>query len=126
MQLTLHNTGPQAVHVLRWGTPFEGAWFAAFVALRRGDEALAFSGPKMKRGEPEARDYLRLAPGQRREASLDMALVFDLTRPGHYTVQPQVQLHDLLVGSAHSVPRPRAQHQGQALHCPPVSFDITP
>jgi hypothetical protein len=128
MRFTLTNTSAAPLQVLSWNTPFEGAWFAPFVTVRRdGGAALPYRGPMLKRGDPQAADYLRLEAGQSLNAELDLALPFDLTVPGRYRVQPRIQLIDLMVPTAAaSAPRPRAQHQGAELACPAVGFTLEP
>lgn len=128
MRFTLTNTGAAPLQVLSWNTPFEGAWFAPFVTVRReGGPALPYRGPMHKRGDPTAADYLRLEAGQSLNAELDLALPFDLSAPGRYRVQPRIQLIDLVAPSAGaSAPRPRAQHQGAELACPAVGFTLAP
>ncbi len=125
LRFTLHNAGATPVWVLSWGTPFEPqGWFAPYVEVRRDGVALPYQGPKMKRGEPTAAQYFELAPGASRTATVDLALPFDLSRPGRYTVQPRLRLHDVAVGPAARVPRPREAHVGQPLRCNPVTIEM--
>ena len=126
LQFTLSNTGTQALHVLVWGTPFESGWFTPYVAVRFGSQPLAYGGPSVKRGDPQLTDYVHLAPGQSRQADVQVSLVFDLRKPGRYHVQPQIQLHDVVVAGQGTVPRPRSEHLGQALACPALKFIIGP
>ena len=50
------NTGPQALRLLDWNTPFEPGWFAPFVTLLRDGRPVTCRGAGMKRGEPAAPD----------------------------------------------------------------------
>jgi len=125
LRLTLHNRGRQTLWLLAWGTPFEQAWLAPFVTVQRDGQPLDYRGAVVKRGEPGADEYLAIAPGQRRQATLDLAEAFDLDAPGHYHVQPQLRLHDWVAGDA-SPPRQLARHQGAALACAPVDFRLLP
>ena len=127
LRLTLHNIGRQTVHVLTWGTPFEG-WLSPFVTVQQGGEALVYGGAALKRGEPGADDYLAIAPGRSRQAVVDLAEVFDLRQPGHLHVLPRIVLHDWLAGAPAGVPlpRPRALHQSAALMCNPVDIKLQP
>lgn len=125
LRLTLHNGGHQTLEVLVWGTPFEPAWFAPWVRVFRADgSALPYRGAKIKRGEPAADDYLRIAPGQSREAAFDLAPAFDTAVPGHYRVQPQVWLHDVVVAQAEgAAPQLRQRQAGSMLVCNAVEFE---
>jgi hypothetical protein len=126
LRFTVTNTGATPLHVLRWNTPFEGAWFAPFVKVKRDGKALPFQGPMIKRAEPQAEDYLRVDAGQSIDAELDLALPFDLSKPGRYRVQPRIRLHDVFadVDKGTAAPRLRAEHQGADLACPAVEFKL--
>ncbi|MEW6703913.1 MAG: protease [Pseudomonadota bacterium] len=124
LRFTLTNAGAAAVWVLTWNTPFERqGWLAPYVELTRDGVPVRYQGPAMKRGEPSAEHYLRLEPGASRTAEVDLALPFDLSRPGRYRVQPRLQLHDV-AGAAARVPRPRSAHTGRRLPCNAVEFDL--
>lgn len=122
--LKVHNPGSQPVQLLRWATPFEPAWFAPWLEVRRNGRPLPYGGAKMKRGDPEAADYLAIAPGASASAGFELAPAFDVSAPGRYTLRPRLVLHDLLVGSA-PVPRTRAQHRAHALGCNDLALDVT-
>ena len=127
MRLTLHNTGRQTVQVLTWGTPFEG-WLSPFVTVQQGGQALAYGGASLKRGEPDADEYLAIAPGRSRLAVVDLAEVFDLGQPGHLQVLPRIVLHDWQAGApvGAPLPRPRALHQGAVLECNSIDVTLQP
>ena len=120
LRFTLMNRGPVALHVLEWNTPFEG-WFGAYVEVTRDGLALSYRGPMVKRGDPSADEYLTLAAGKSRGASVDLVQPFDLTQPGHYRVQPRLTLFDVVAGRA---ARPRSAHTPFALGCNAVEVEI--
>jgi hypothetical protein len=124
LTMRVHNAGASVLHLLTWGTPFEEAWFQPFVEVTHDGRTVSYGGASVKRGEPEADEYLRVAPGQSRQATIDLAEVFDLSAPGRYEVKPRIVLHDVISGAGRP-PRPRAQHQSQALACRAVTFDLT-
>ena len=124
LRLRIANPGPTGVHLLVWGTPFEAAWFAPFVSVFRDGTELAYRGAALKRGDPERSEYLYLAPGRSRSATLDLAEAFDLTQPGRYRVEPRLVLHDVLPADAARPPRSRAQHAPQATACAAVTFEL--
>lgn len=125
LRLTLTNAGRAGVHVLVWGTPFEG-WFAPFVTVAHDGAVLPYQGPSVKRGDPERSEYLRIAAGRSRSAAVDLAQAFDLRRPGHYRVEPRLVLHDVLAVGDAAPPRGRAQHAAQPLECNAVAFELRP
>jgi hypothetical protein len=119
LRFDVRNPGSEAVHLLRWGTPFEGGWFAAFVSVRSPQGELAYQGAKVKRGEPAAEDYLRLAPGQVLSTRVRLEDAFDLSAQVNteLIVQSQWRWHDAIVGGRSKPPRPRDQHQGLEQAC---------
>jgi len=126
LHFSVTNTGATPLQLLRWNTPFEGAWFAPFVEVKRNGKPLPFQGPMIKRADPRAEDYLRLDAGKAIEAELDLALPFDLSAAGLYRVQPRIRLIDVFdAGTAAKAPRPRAEHQGADLTCPTVEFQLS-
>ncbi|MBB5206159.1 hypothetical protein HNQ51_003502 [Inhella inkyongensis] len=118
LRARLHNTGARTLYLLRWGSPWEGAWFAPMVRVWRDDVELPYQGAQAKRGEPERDDYLRLRPGESTQAALRLADAFDLTAPGSYRLQAAWTWHDVM--SQGRPPRPRSQHQSQAQDCGPA------
>ena len=121
LRMTLHNSGTDPVRVLEWGTPFEAGWMAAWAQLRWQGQVVPYQGAQVKRGEPSADEYLDIAAGRKRRATADLAEAFDLNRPGHYELRPQIILHDVFV-QTQGAARPRAQHRPVALHCPALHF----
>ena len=116
LRFTLANRGAVAVQVLEWGTPFEG-WFAAYVEVSRDGVAVPYRGPMVKRGDPAANEYARIAAHRARRAEVDLAQPFDLSVPGVYRVRPRITLFDV-VPARTPAPRPRDRHTAQTLSCP--------
>jgi len=123
LHFKITNGGSQGVRVLGWNTPFEPGWFAPFVTLQRDGQPVTYRGASMKRGDPAAQDYVAIGAGRTRHARIDLAEAFDLSRPGHYRVEPQIVLHDVLPSGMHA-PRARDAHQAQPLACNAVEFDL--
>lgn len=123
LQFTVANQGTAALDVLQWNTPFEG-WFGAYVRVLRDGAELPYRGPQLKRGDPRKSAYFRLRAGQSRSASVDLALPFDLTQPGHYRVEPQLMLFDVAAAGQGAIPRPRDQHAPRELACNAVEIVI--
>jgi hypothetical protein len=122
--LHLFNHGPRPVQLLTWATPFEPAWFAPWARVQRGSKALGYVGAMMKRGDPQAGDYLSIAAGASASASFSLVPAFDISAPGRYRLRPQIVLHDLLVGTAEAVPRPLSRHQPHGLRCNEFAFEV--
>ncbi|MEY2875142.1 MAG: hypothetical protein RLZZ373_2513 [Pseudomonadota bacterium] len=86
LQVEVRNTGTRGMRLLRWGTPFEGAWFAAFVTVTRDGVALPYQGAMVKRGAPRPEDHFTLTAGRTTRAVIAFEPAFDLTAPGRYRV----------------------------------------
>jgi peptidyl-Lys metalloendopeptidase len=95
----LTNTGRDALQILNWQTPFEGIRAPMFTVSRDGVE-LDYRGIMLKRAAPSAQDYFKLGPGERRQASIELAQGWDVTAPGKYTVEYAAQLFDVIAGEA--------------------------
>lgn len=115
LRFTLRHAGTQDLHLLRWGSPFEGAWFGRFVQVMGAQGELPFQGALRKRGEPAAADYLLLRAGQTLEASLTLDDAFALPARGPLRLRAGWRWHDVMAGG--TPPRPRAAHQGRDQAC---------
>lgn len=115
LTFTLRNTGTTEVQLLRWGSPFEGAWFAPFVTVHGAGGALPFQGALRKRGDPSAQDYLRLRASEERQAALTLDDAYALPPQGALTLKAAWRWHDVI--TAGNAPRPRSAHQGQEQAC---------
>ncbi len=120
----LRNDGPHALRLLRWGSPFENAWFAPFVRVTGAHGDLPYQGAMKKRGEPSAADYLHLRPGETVSAQLRLEDAFGTVEPGEggLVIRAQWRWHDVLPAAPARAPRPRAQHQGLDQACGEVRF----
>ncbi len=76
----------------------------------------------VKRGDPGADEYLSIAAGKSRHATVDLAQPFDFTQPGRYRVTPRISLFDLTTGPARAL----AEHVSKRLDCPPLEIEVVP
>ena len=116
----LTNTGSEAIQILNWQTPFEGIQAPMFTVSRAGLE-LDYRGIMLKRAAPRAQDYFTLAPGERRQASIELAQGWDVTAPGKYTVEYAARLFDVIAGKATAPSAPGA-FTSLELDCASVAF----
>jgi len=124
LRFELTNRSQAPVWVLRWNTPLEG-WRGTILRITKDGEEIPFQGPMFKRGDPASGDYAEIAAGSRAEATVDLAEVYDLSRPGHYRVEVVGDLVDATPDGG-SVPRPRDRHHLVPLRCEPVALEIAP
>lgn len=120
LQFTLHNAGTRDLHLLRWGSPFEGAWFGPFVRVSTASGELPFQGAMRKRGDPAARDYVLLRAGASLAAELTLNDAFTLPATGPLVLRAGWRWHDVMATG--TPPRPRAAHQGQDQDCGEVTL----
>lgn len=121
LRFSLTNRGTRPLLVLSWGTPLEG-WFQPFLRVTRDGVELRYQGPMLKRGDPDAAEYLRLAAGQQRSEIFSLSPAFDAVLPGLYRVEPRITLHDVI--DRGSAPRARDDHQPMTLNCAPLAFTL--
>lgn len=98
---TLTNAGDAVVQVLNWQTPFEGIASPMFTIERDGAE-VDYRGRMLKRGAPRKEDYLVLQPGERRQATIDLADAWDVEPVGNYKVEYSAHLFDVIAGPANA------------------------
>jgi hypothetical protein len=120
LHFKLSNNGKRGLHLLRWGSPFEGAWFGPFVKARAAQGELVFQGAMRKRGDPSAEDYLHLPAGQSLSAELTLNDAFTLPPTGTLHLTAGWRWHDVMSGG--KPPRPRARHQGLDQDCGAVTL----
>jgi len=123
LRFRLTNRSAQPVYVLNWLTPLEGL-LGDFLKVTRGETAIPYQGPKVKRGDPEAEEYVTLAPGGTAEAELEVTLAYELTLPGRYRIAfSREGLMDVTTNPS-DVPRPLAKHRAFPLRCPAVETEL--
>jgi hypothetical protein len=122
VRFTLRNRSARPVSVLTWQTPLEGLLGDVFRVRKDGGEPLPYRGPMVKRGDPDADDYVRLAPGAEATEEVDVALAYDLTSPGRYAISFRGLLMDIAPPS--SAPRPRGRHRAVHVDCGGVDVEI--
>lgn len=115
LKFTLHNAGKADVHLLRWGSPFEGAWFGPFVRVSTPTGELPFQGAMRKRGDPSREDYLLLRAGYTLATVMPLGDAYALPPTGPLRLAAGWRWHDVIVGA--TPPRPRSQHQGWDQPC---------
>ena len=93
VRFTMRNPSDQSVRILKWQTPFFGVNGKLF-AITVGGEEVAYTGRMIKRGEPTARDYLTLRPGEARSVDLDLSAFYNFSKSGQYEVRYDEFLFD--------------------------------
>lgn len=118
----LTNTGSTPLWVLRWNTPIEGLVGDCFEIARDG-QVVSFQGRMIKRATPEATEYVRIEPGQSREARVDLRAVYKVEEKGKYELRFDSALFDVTDDEAR-VPRRMEEFQSFDPGCPPVVFEV--
>ncbi len=95
MRFSVTNEGATPIRLLKWATPFEEVGQNLFAVGLNGEE-VRYIGKMYKRGTPQAKDYLTLAPGESLSTSVELSSLYDMSRPGEYTVQYRVYMQDAL------------------------------
>ena len=118
----LTNAGDSDAWVLGWHTPLEGIKGRIFDVSCAG-ESVAYAGRMMKRGDPAAADYIRIAAGSSAAAEVDLREAYSLLRCDQYVVGFTGRLAD--VGwNPDDLPRPRDSFRPVVIEGNHVSFRI--
>lgn len=85
------NTSNEAVYVLRWETPLDGLSRSIFEVSQNG-KPVRYMDKLVHWGHPEAKDFVKIAPGQTLSADVNLAASYEMTQAGAYTVNFEGQL----------------------------------
>ncbi|NMO22484.1 protease [Pyxidicoccus fallax] len=121
-RLTNRTSAP--LYVLDWHTPLEGIRNNIFEVTRDGTE-VPYIGEMMKRGAPQADDYVTVAPGATVEGKVDLSRGYDLRQPGRYRVAFINRLMDVATDKA-AVPPAMGEFREAQVTCPPFETTVTP
>jgi peptidyl-Lys metalloendopeptidase len=105
--VTMTNTSNAPQYLLAWQTPFGRAVEAPLFEVRRDGLAVPYLGIQAKRPAPAPSDYVVLAPGASRSASVELSALYDMRVTGAYSVRWRSGAAQLF--SRPGVPRPRAR-----------------
>lgn len=124
VQFSLENRSDQTQQVLTWRTPLEGPLGNDWRITREGAEGEAtYKGPMVKRGDPEAADYVPVPAGVSTESDVDLTLAYDLSTPGRYHIALRGGLMDV-VPAGSPVPRKLAEFKSVPLACPALVVEV--
>lgn len=124
LHFRLTNRSAKRLFVLNWHTPLEGL-LSGYLQVTRDGASVPYQGPKVKRGDPEADEYVALAPGASAEAEVEASLAYELRQPGRYLIAFAGRLMDVTEKEA-EVPRPLARHRAVNVRCPAVATTVVP
>jgi peptidyl-Lys metalloendopeptidase len=85
VNVTISNTGKQAVRLLKWYTPVNGLEEPLFRVAVDGKE-VDFVGPHYKRPTPTTKDFIILNSGESISNSANLSEVYDFSQSGNYTI----------------------------------------
>ena len=122
LRFQLSNPTEQPLFVLKWQTPLEGL-FGRHLEVTGDGVEVPYQGPMKKRGDPQASDYVTIAPGASAEATVNMSLAYDMQQPGRYRIAFRNELMDVTADKA-EVPGKLAQLHATPVQCPAVETTI--
>jgi len=88
-EVTITNLSDHSVSLLSWYVPDADLQEPLFQLTRDG-QPVRYIGPLYKRAQPDASDYVTLAPGASLVRTVDLARFYDLSTTGIYTVEVSV------------------------------------
>jgi hypothetical protein len=86
LKFTLTNNLEVGLYVLKWYTPLEGGFGGAIFCVERDGQPIPYRGPEAERADPTPDSYILLEPGASVSATIDLAEVYDFSKPGLYTI----------------------------------------
>lgn len=86
VKVTLTNTSPVALSLLKWRTPFAEIEAPLFEVTRDGNP-VRYLGIEAERATPAPDDYITLEPGASRSARVELSSLYEMTVTGAYTVR---------------------------------------
>ena len=84
--VSITNTTRAPITLMRWELPSAKPEAALFRITRDG-EAVAYTGPMIKRGPPTREDLVRIEPGATIDVEVELTAAYDLSRNGLYTIE---------------------------------------
>ena len=85
VRLTVVNETAASFYLPRWQTPFFGLEADLF-DVRLNGEPVPYLGRVVKRAAPRAADFVEVKPGESLSGLVELSAVYDVRRPGEYTV----------------------------------------
>jgi len=85
VEVILTNTSNKVARVPRYQLPL-GQLEAKLFSISRDGEAVAYEGPMIKRGLPDASDFAILRPGQSYRSVVQLSDAYDMRKSGTYTI----------------------------------------
>lgn len=122
MIFRITNQGAKPLWVLRWNTPLEGLMGDCF-EIQHDERPVNYLGRMVKRGMPEAAEYVLIPPGESREGRVDLRAAYQVEAPGTYSLIFDSLLFDV-VDDESRVPRKLEDHEPFDPKCPPVVFEV--
>lgn len=86
LTIEMINRGETDLLLLAWGTPLEGLVSDCLLVLRDGVE-VAYDGPLVKRGEPQAGDFVQIRAGKTVSRSVDLATAYKISGAAVYSIE---------------------------------------
>ncbi len=86
LEFTLTNNSEVGLYVLKWYTPLEGGFGGAIFCIERDGQFIPYKGPEAERTDPTPDSYVFLEAGASVSATIDLAEVYDFSKPGLYTI----------------------------------------
>lgn len=106
VHVTIANNGKHPLKILKWYTPFDDVEGPLFSIQRDYGLPVAYTGPLYKRPKPAHDDYLHLKGGESITRDVDLAMYYDLSKSGQYSIVYDVSSTELYAerGSAKKEP----------------------
>lgn len=83
---TLVNQSQQEIRFLKWQTPFEERILGPVYKVYFAGAAVRYTGMMVKRGNPDASQFITVAAGQQYQHSQILSVAYDMCAAGRYQI----------------------------------------
>jgi len=105
VEVSITNTSQRTLRLPKWQLPADFLQGKLFRVYRDG-QPVAYEGPMIKRGLPQAADFAILRPGETRRVVVDLSAAYDLSRTGEYSVRYVTSLQHASLDNAGLLKQP--------------------
>ena len=84
-QFDITNQVTVDYYLLKWQTPLEGMK-SPYLSVSKDGKPLTYHGMMVKRGNPQASDFVHIKAGESVSNSVDITTGYDFNEPGTYTI----------------------------------------
>ena len=87
LAVNLSNHTSESMAILPWGTPLEARFNSDMFEISKEGTTIPYDGRMLKRGQPTAKDYIKIMPEEDLSAAIDLSQAYTIQAPGQYSIK---------------------------------------